>query len=813
MKISLNWIKKYTQTPDSLDELAQKIGAQLGEIEEITDLHGKYDGIKIVEITEVKPHGNADSLNIYQIFDGQSNVQVVSGDTQLNVGDKVAWLAPGSTVPSTWNAAEPFVLGSRPLRGEMSHGMFGSGKELDLNDDDKRVQVLDTDAPAGTLLAHAYELNDVIIDIENKMFTHRPDCFGLLGVAREISGIQGLPFASPEWYLGADLQTIMPEVEILPLKVRNETPELCPTYLAIALANVQLAPSSLLLQSYLKRVGLRPINNIVDITNYLMYLTGQPLHAFDYDKVAAIAPEIVVRTARKDDKITLLDGRSITFATHDSVLICAGDTPIAIGGVMGGAQAEVSASTKNIILESANFNMYSVRKTSMAYGIFTDAVTRYAKGQSVEQCGVVMAQAVQMLQKQAHAKVASQVEVSAPAQPAAVVVTSEFINARLGTSLTPAQMATTLGNTEFSVEEHGDELLVTPPFWRTDIEIAEDVVEEVGRLHGYDKLPHQLPGRTMHAVTLPPSEILKNTIRELLAAAGANELHTYSFVPAQLLAHSGQDAGRAFTIRNAISPELEHYRLSLTPSLLDKVHPNIKAGFPEYALFELNKVHIKDDLNDEGVPNEHEQLAFVYAAQHAKPGAAYYRAKRYLAYLLDALHVDYEVTPLADAPAGIAQQIAAPFEPKRTGIVKINGEFAGFVGEYRVEVRKHLKLPETCAGFEIDQTKMLGQSTGRYHPMLKFPATEQDVCLKVSTETSYAQLQKLVSEVLAHDARIRVSIDPLDIYQRQDDAVHKQITFRITLQHHDRTLTTSEVNELLEGMVNSVNTSIGAERI
>jgi phenylalanyl-tRNA synthetase beta chain len=381
-------------------------------------------------------------------------------------------------------------------------------------------------------------------------------------------------------------------------------------------------------------------------------------------------------------------------------------------------------------------------------------------------------------------------------------------------------MAITLNNVEIAVETHGDELTITPPFWRTDIEIPEDVVEEVGRLRGYDRLPHELPNRTTQAVAMQPMDELKSRIGSLLSAAGANELQTYSFVPEKLLRNVGQGSQHAFAIRNALSPDLQRYRLSLTPNLLDKVHANIKAGYKEFALFEMNKVHIKgeDFLECDGLPREYQVLALVFASDNSLSGAAYYHAKKYLDYVLEALGVPYDIKPAQEVKYEIGRQIFAPFEPKRSGFLYTGeGEFtnfAGFVGEYKGQVAKKLKLPSVVAGFEIDLERLLQHRQGKhYQPLLKFPATEQDVCFKVDTDKTYAEIEALVREALSGSANLRVTIAPLDIYQRDDDPVHKQITFRITLQHSERTLTTDEVNTMLDTVVQRVSQAIGAERV
>ncbi|HXH26982.1 MAG TPA: phenylalanine--tRNA ligase beta subunit-related protein, partial [Candidatus Acidoferrum sp.] len=512
----------------------------------------------------------------------------------------------------------------------------------------------------------------------------------------------------------------------------------------------------------------------------------------------------------------------------DAIVICSRHKPVAIGGIMGGRDTEVDASTKRLIIESANFSMYSIRKTSMEHGIFTDAVTRFGKGQSAEQCGVVLAQAVDLLRQNAGARLSNELGIEAPRRPAAVKTTVAFINERLGTELTSAQIEALLENVECVVAHHEGHLAITPPFWRTDIEIPEDIVEEVGRLHGFGNLPHSLPTRPIAAVKTPSLELLKSDIRSVLVTAGNNELQTYSFVSAKLLEKSGQDAAPAYRLRNALSPELQVVRTSLLPSLLEKVHPNHKAGYDTFGLFEIGKSHNKQDIisepggPDDKLPLEHLSLSYVFSAGPKSPftqtKAPFYQAKYELTHLFAALHVR-EVTfePLAKVQpeSWWMQNLAALFEPKRAALARAAGQPLGIVGEFTQQLRVNFKLPAFAAGFELDIKQLHGISRpiSTYQPLLKYPATEQDICLRVKTAVTYGQLETQVGSCFTHDQRLQVTITPVDIYQKPGDDAHKQITYRLKLQHHDRTLTTAEVNSLLDSVASRAHAELGAERI
>ncbi len=846
MKVSVNWVKWYSDIDlPPIDELVTKIGAQLGAVEEVIDIGAKYKGIVVAKVVSCEKHPNADKLNVCAIDDGgntpdvnrdeNGHIQVVCGAPNVREGLLVAWIPPNVVVPSTYDTSDPFTLEARELRGVVSNGMLASGKELVINEDHDGILEVDEDVAPGTPFAAVYGLDDYIIDIENKMFTHRPDCFGQLGVAREIAGILGQKFISPDWYLQSPKNTAEQAGELLPLEVRNEIPELVPRFMTVAMSGIEIKPSPLWLQSYLSRVGIRPINNVVDVTNYMMMLTAQPLHAYDYDKVKAIDSGdkaiLVVRKPKSGEKLTLLNDKEIQ-PRDDAIMIASATRAIGLGGVMGGADTEVDENTKNIILECANFDMYSIRRTSMAHGLFTDAVTRFNKGQNALQNDRVIGKSMQMIAELAGGKIASEVsdengEIHASAK---IAVTPGFINARLGLDLGGIEISNLLKNVEFIFPQVGGDskeasLEVTVPFWRTDIKIPEDIVEEVGRLYGYDKLPLKLPQRLMIPTQRNALLETKTRIRDILSGAGANEVLTYSFVHSNLLEKVGQNIELAFQINNALSPDLQYYRLSLTPSLLEKVHPNIKAGYSEFALFEIGRAHSigEQDPYEPDIPKEVNALSFVYAAKNPGHGAAYFKAKHTLSHLLANFNVDHYVgfEPLKNADLynnPWIEQMAALFEPERSAVLRDKeGMIWGVVGEYKANVRKNLKLPEYVAGFEIDPLLMFlhNKTLFQYQPLPRFPKVMQDITLKVPTELLHAELFRFVSDYLTKHKPNHVicNVASKDIYQKENDPAYKHVTFGITMASYEKTMRDEEVTTLLNGLADEAKQRLGATRV
>lgn len=843
MKVSLNSIKFMCQRygcadnliPTDVNELVDKIGAQLGAVEEVIDIGKKYQGIIIAKVVECKDLEGSDHLHVCKIDDGgkakgierddKGYVQVVCGAPNCRAGLTVAWLPPGTTVPESVDngtsprlraTREPFVLEAREIRGAKSNGMLASPKELELGDNHDGILEIDENVAPGTDFAEKYELaGDVVVDIENKMFTHRPDCFGFLGVAREIAGIQQKPFKSPDWYTPTP---DFPKVEVseLKLEVKNNLPKLVPRFTAITMSGIKVEPSPVWLQVELTKAGLKPINNIVDLTNFFMLETGQPLHAYDYDKVKALSggeAKITIRYPESGEKIKLLNGKEIE-PRKEAIMIATDNQLIGIGGVMGGSDTEVDAGTKNIILECANFDMYSIRRTSMEHGLFTDAVTRFTKGQSPRQNLAVLAKIVDEVRKNG-GKVSSKLIDNKHLQPelSAIHVTASFINERLGLELKASEMKKLLDNVEFKVHEDKSILAVAPPFWRTDIEIPEDVVEEVGRLYGYDHLPLELPRRSIAPAKKDELLELKSRIRATLAKAGAGEVLTYSFVHGDLLQKVGQSPDNAFQIANALSPDLQYYRLSLTPSLLEKVHPNIKAGYDEFAIFELGKAHITGQNGEDGLPREDDLTSLVIAAADklGKSGAPYYAARKYLENLVRA-QLTYRPVPKEMQKFDITK----PFDMNRAAFIYAGDKFLGIIGEFRTNVTRELKLPKFCAGFELDTVALLeiiGQ--GSYTSLPRFPKVTQDISMLVKTEVNFEDLLSIVKEQLdkSKPKNSIATIEPLDIFQRGSAATHKHISLRISIASHDRTLTADEINNLLNTIGAAAQNKIGAKRI
>lgn len=834
MKVSINLANEYSNVDlknISTDLMVEKIGSQLGAIEEVISWASKYQGIVVVKLVECIKHPNADKLSVCMIDDGgviknverdsRGLVQVVCGAPNVKKDMFVAWIPPRAIVPSTRDTDDEFTLEARELRGVVSNGMLASAHELAINEDHSGILEIShensgKEPKPGDYFVNYYGLDDVVVDCENKMFTHRPDCFGVLGVARELAGINGLNFVSPDWYKEPVSSKISGK---LPLESQNDIKKLVSRFMLQVVENVNIKNSNLKIQIDLARNGYRSLNNIVDYTNYYMHLTAQPTHAFDYDKVKALSgktPTIFPRMAKEGEELKLLSGKTIRL-TKEDIVIATDKKAIALAGVMGGAETEVDENTKNIIIECATFDMYTIRKTSMRHGLFTDAVSRFNKGQSPLQNDKVLAKLVSEVNLGCGSIAGKLIDIKdvAVKDLPSVSCGIDFINNRLGRVFETEEVADLLLRTEFSVKVKGENLIVQPPYWRRDIKLPEDIVEEVGRLFGFYKLPTELPSRKSVVVTKNKRYTFKRELAHVLQSYGANEVLTYSFVHGDLIKNVGQSVDNAYQLRNAISPDLQYYRLSLTPSLLANIHQNIKAGYGEFAIFEIGQTHNKKyGLDDESVPVEKPTAAFVYSSSDKisknQPGAPYYKAIAYVGALLNKFGIKYRFENLPNN-----DEIYHPFDTERSALIvsEEKGEIIGVVGEYAQNAKEKLKIPKHSAGFElyVDVLNDLQQPT-KYKILSRFPLSEQDLTLKTKYHTKFQDVYEAVQlAVNKFKGEYDIQIEPIGIYS--EDLKEKNLSFRFKISHSEKTLRTEEVNDLLEDISNHLSSTVKTVRV
>ncbi len=813
MLISLNELKQLVNIKISDEELFKLIGSRLVEIEGVEDLTPKYKKIYVVKVTSAEPIEGT-HLHLCKIDAGKTLntevdpehdgfIQVVCGAPNVKKGMLAAWIAPGAIVPSTYGTAEPFEISARPLRGFTSFGMLAAADELALGEDHEGIISLDPEtAKPGDLLADVLDLNDKIIEVENKSLTHRPDCFGIFGFAREVAGILGQSFRAPglpqadAWLKDEDIYI--------------ESPEICPcyTYAIINLKNpLAKQPYFDRHVAFLAKSGMHSISNIVDLTNEYMLLTGQPLHAFDYDKFLAVGntsePKIGVRLARADEKLVLLDGKEISLVPTD-IVICSNDKPVALAGAMGGESTKIDESTKRVLLESATFSLYNLRKTQMAHGIFSEAITRFTKGQPAVNCErVLLAVAQEIANVSEDGKVESfGRKYTTPLKKEVVTLTVKDINDLLGSDYSKELIAATLENTGFKVEIEDSTLTVSAPLWRTDIHIKEDIIEEVGRLLGFDNLPLEYPMRPFVCPEVDSMLLVKTRFREILSdQLGANEVLTYSFVSKALQEKVNESPEDSYQIANSISPELECFRQSLVPSLLDKIRENKKASFSDFTLYELNQITKKSlGLSDEKVPELQTHLGLTAFGD-------FYKVKRILSEISKQFGVSLQLKPIEES---------SYFEPFHSAAVVANGRQIGIIGEIKSTVLKRFKLEETISAIELD----ISGETFEKHTSInrdkrsgiklsKFPSVSRDITLRVNETVPYVDVETRIQGTFKEIKNTICVLKPTSIYQKPMSKT-KNLSFHLDITNEEKTLTSEEISGIIEKITNNLKT-LGAE--
>ena len=824
MRVPISWLKEYVDISLPVSELAERLtfaGLEVASIE-IIGLPGAalpWDPKRIVvgEVLEIRPHPNADRLVLATVEYGAGQPKtVVTGAPNLRVGEKghkVAFALEGARHWDGYSAThEITTLKGRKVRGIHSDGMVLSEKELGLSEDHTGVLVLDAQAPVGTPLADY--LGDVVLDLE--ITPNMARCMSVLGVAREVAALTGGRVRYPQIQMQAEGAPIEGRVE-----VAIEGPALSARYTATLIAGVAIGPSPEWMRRRLRLAGIRPINNIVDVTNYVMLEWGQPLHAFDYDVLVRRArgiPRITVRPAKAGETLTTLDG--VTRAlTPERLLIADTAGPIAVAGVMGGAETEVTDGTRTILLESANFHFVSIRKTTQALKLPSEASTRFGRGVPPSSAVPAAMRATELMRSLAGGTIARGVAdcYPAPQVPSVVSLTTEEVKRILGMDLHRAEIERILMALEFRCEPEGETALrVTAPDHRLDIgtgvQGAADLIEEVARIYGYDRIPV-----TEMADELPPqrdrvSVDLEERVRDLLAVAGLQEVITYRLTTpereAALVPGNASVAERPYIrLANPISADRVVMRQTLLPGLLEVMAQNARLR-ERLWFFEVGPVYLPNGAGE--LPAEPRRLAIGVAGRVVPAswrdtdpcGADFFDLKGVVEVLLSGLHLGAVAFEPATHPT---------FAPGRTTRVLVEGHEVGFLGEVHPQVRSAFDLPPgpVClAEFDLDALLACVRLTYRVAAVPRFPPALQDIALVVNEEVSAADLTAVVRSAggpLLADVRL------FDVYRGpQLPSGQKSLAFSLVFQAADRTLTDAEVEAEKHRIVEAVARRLGA---
>ena len=795
MNVTLNWLKAYIDFEFSPSELADRLTMLGVEVESVKHLGTELEGVIVGSVTSIRPHPNADKLVLCQVDTGETEeLQIVCGAPNAREG----MLAPVATIGATLPVG--LTIKRAKLRGETSQGMLCSEKELGLSGDAAGLMELSTDIPLGTPLSEALGLDDVVFELE--ITPNRPDCLSLIGVAREIRAETGNPLKLPT----VDLQESGINIRDL-TSVTIDAPDLCPRYAARVIQGVKVAESPVWLQQRLESVGIGVINNIVDVTNFVLMEYGQPLHAFDYHKLAE--NRIVVRRARDNEQITTLDevARELT---SDMLVIADAEKPVALAGIMGGYDSEITETTCDVLLESAYFNPLSIRATAKALGISTEASYRFERGADPGAVLAALDRAAQLIAELTGGTICDGiVDVYPGQQPLTEIqLRPERVNFVLGTTIETAEMVQILDRLGFDVDITGKVYQVVVPTFRSDVTREIDLIEEIARVYGYDNIPTTLPKGDIPVPAPTPKTEARRRIKHFLLAAGMMEAVNYSFCDPncfdKIRLNVDDPLRNTLQLRNPLSPEMSVLRTTLTPGLLENAQHNRNHQIDTIALFEIGGVFVHD-----GKEKEPERVTGVLAGQigegvYSDPyrHPDFFDIKGLVEGMLEVCGVVDWTLQKTDAPT---------FHPGRNAEVLLGDRRIGVFGEVHPEVLENYDLPYKAYLFEFDLEGLADAATfaKRFEPISIYPKVARDLAIVVDKETLSDMPTGLIYTTGGDSVD---SVRLFDVYEgEQVPEGKKSLAYTITYHSATETLTDKAVNALHDEVVKCLNRELGAE--
>lgn len=802
MKLSLKWLRDYVDVAMTPSEFAARLTDATAEVESWESVGGDWDRerIRVAEVVAVEPHPDADRLRLATVETGSGRQQVVCGAPNLAVGQKVAFATEGARLIDG-HTGKPSTLKLRPIRGVESAGMVLSEKELGLSDDHEGILVLDAGATPGEPLADA--IGDVVFDIST--WANRGDLLGVLGFAREVAVLTGTSLREPD-----RSHSVAADGAAAPVTVSIEATDLCGRFTASVIEGVTIGPSPAWLQERLHRLGMRPINNVVDITNYVMLETGQPMHAFDYEKVGG--RRIVVRKANPGEQLTTLDG-VVRDLDPDMLLICDGDGPLSVAGIMGGGSSEVESSTHSILLEVANFRAGSIRRTSGKLKLRTEASLRFEKGIGAGMAEYARARALHLIETVTGGHVSGALVDVYPGrrEPEALALSEARIEQVLGVEVPAQDVHRVLEGLGFACTDSDDGYRVTPPYWRPDVERRDDVIEEISRVWGYERLPATMLRGELPAVEPRPIEALRERLRDGLAALGFQEVITYTLTTMKALESvvSPDDSLRRapLGVVNPVAAQHTFMRTSLRGSVLESYAANRRHDDGPLRIFEAGTEYLPVEAD---LPHERPVACAVLGGRREQRWAAATTASETLDFF-DAKGALMGLSAMLGIELACSAETEFGLLEGHTARVTAKGEPVGVLGQVH---------PDTATAFEIDEPVFLLElwvedlvrvlpERPAYTPPSRFPAVRQDIALLVDNAVT-------ASDVLAcvrthRMGRTRVTGDVFDDYRGPGVPDGKRsLAIRLQYQADDRTLSESDIARVREGLLKRLEKETGA---
>ncbi len=806
MRFSYNWLKELSKTNKTATEIADLFLTHSFEVEDVEDLSQGLNKVIVGEVLSIEKHPDADRLQVAKVDVGKNNggtLQIVCGAPNLQKGQKVPVALPGAEVifKNEKGQEQKFKIKESKIRGVESFGMICAEDELGLGEDHSGIMVLPDDAPVGDNLARYLHLDDQVLEID--ILPNRAhDCLSHQGVARELCALENREFSTE--ISEDDFQKFKEKLDPLPsgFSVQIETPH-CSRYCLAKLSNIQIKPSPLWLQAKLKISGLKPINNVVDITNYVMLKTGQPLHAFSAEKI----DKIVVREAKEEERIVLLDGRELELSASDLV-IADGKSPIALAGIMGGLESGVKNETTEVLLEGANFNAPTIRLTARRHNLQTDASYRFERDIDPNFVGPAIVEAVNLLQKYADAKLEfGQDFYPQPVKPWSVDLTTDYVSSLLGINLSKSEIKSILNRLGIQATDEkklsqlnkneGEKITFLIPTARRDLRSPEDLIEEVGRVYGYDKIKPK-PPRT--AISLPKhnrERMLERKLKEIMVANGFYEIRSYSFYSRKDAKMAGLNPDKHIALLNPANPEQQILRNNLIINLLKAGQKNL-SYFPQVQIFEEGKIYKK---SQDKLPDEELRLALAVFSRH-KQGEQFYQVKGVLDNLLETLNITSYYYD--DNFTDIDSQPIPKLNPVRRALLKTKkGEVIGWLGEISGKVAKDFGLKNVrvaVGSLDVRKILKLSQTKIEFKELPKFPFVERDISLLVDKRL---QIKKIEEAIHRFGGELLKKVELFDIYNYPEKN-EKSLAFHLAFGSPQRTLRSEEVDELINKLIDKL---------
>jgi len=802
MLVSLKWLKDYVDIELTADELAHRLTMAGLEVDEIKTIRPQFCGVIVAKILSVKPHPSADRLSLCDVSDGTQNYPVVCGAKNIAPGNIVPLAKVGAVIPGG------YTIKSSVLRGEKSDGMLCSEAELEIGDDESGIMQLPADLTLGSPLETALNIEDTVLDVN--VTPNRSDCLSMIGIAREAAAVTGSKMKRPSVRIkesSEDIQTLT--------SVKIIDADLCPRYTARIIKNVKIGPSPVWMKARLEAAGLRAINNIVDVTNFVMLEMGQPLHAFDFRFLEE--GRIVVRKSKENEEFISLDEKKHILPA-DTLLICDGVKPVAIGGIMGGLNSEVKEDTQVVFLEAAYFNPPSIRRSARKLAMPTDAAFRFERGIDPEGVLSALNRAAQLIADLSGGTICKNYIDEYPRKISSaenIPLRLDRIRRVIGIEIGAKDVTGILRSIGMIVKQEGrGKYLVTPSSCRVDISREIDLIEEVIRLYGYDRVPVTLPAVNVTEMEVIPRLDMEEQIRQLLIGSGYTEIVNYSFgnpLAADVLCLSDNDERRSpVRIKNPLGEDLSAMRTTLINGLLETAKRNANNGSFDLKIFEIGRIFLNRKETPEPLPEEKNMVAGLLTGKitddfwNSGKTVDFYTLKG----SLENIFVDLKINN-----CGYISTTVDPFlHPGKSCRIFLDDKQIGFMGEVHPDVLERINLKNTAYVFEINLDILVSACLLRkfsYQEISKFPAVMRDAAFVIPYTM---EADRMLNIVLGQKEDLLENVSIFDVYSGKDFSEGtKSLGLRFSYRAPDRTLTDLEANTIHDRIVQKTVTLTGAK--